>query len=373
VTAYPNDAHDDRTIGSGFVQDIYVDSRDAVWLAMEDGLTRIDAGSGAIQRLTMADGLAHHTVNSILEDQRGNLWLGTLGGVSKLEDAVRAVSRPRFVNFHSEDGVQDLEFFKRSAFRSPAGELLFGGQRGLNAFFPEALRPNAHPPPVVLTGLELFNRPVVPGGPGSPLSRAIGETQELTLSYRQSVVSFRFAALDYVAPSRNRLAYKLEGFDADWTEGLAHRATYTNLPAGRYVFRVRGSNNDGVWNDQGVSLVVRVTPPFWKARWFVIACVLAAALAVAAGHRLRVRQLTAREREVARRVEESLAADIRVLRGLLPVCAWCKKIRDDKGYWSQMEVYIREHSRADFSHGICPDCAGKIRTRPGSGEETSPH
>jgi hypothetical protein len=243
--------------------------------------------------------------------------------------------------------------------------MFFGGANGLNSFFPRDIHANPYVPAVVLTRFELFNRPVVPGAPGSPLAQAIGDTRELTLSYRQSVVTFEFAALNYVTSQKNRCAYMLEGFDQDWTEtSTQHRVSYTNLPGGRYTFRVRGSNNDGVWNKEGIALPLRVTPPFWKAPWFVALSGLAVALGVVIGHRLRVRQLTLREREVARRVEESLAADIRVLRGLLPICAWCKKVRDDTGYWSQMEVYIRQHSLADFSHGICPDCIEKMKAKP---------
>jgi len=169
-------------------------------------------------------------------------------------------------------------------------------------------------------------------------------------------VTFEFAALNFVLPQKNQYKYKLEGFDRDWNEvGTQRTATYTNLPQGRYTFRVRGSNNDGVWNDDGVALKLVVTPPFWKTWWFLAALGLTLVASTVASYRLRVRQHVLAERELQARVTAALG-DIKTLRGLLPICAWCKKVRDDSGYWNQLEEYVSDHTQAEFSHGICPEC-----------------
>jgi hypothetical protein len=162
-----------------------------------------------------------------------------------------------------------------------------------------------------------------------------------------------------VIPEKNRYAYKLEGFDTLWNEvGAQRSATYTNLPPGTFTLRVRASNNDGVWNNEGVSLRIHVTPPFWRTRWFLGLLTLALIGGAAFAYRRRVRHHIRAERELQERVAVALA-DIKTLRGLLPICAWCKKVRDDGGYWNQLEEYVRKHTQAEFSHGICPECLTK--------------
>jgi hypothetical protein len=237
--------------------------------------------------------------------------------------------------------------------------MLFGGSRGLNSFYPERIQQNPYVPPVVLTDLKIFNKSAEVGTPDSPLTKAITETQALTLSYTQSMVTFEFAALNFVVPQKNRYAYKLEGFDRTWNEvGTQRTATYTNLPHRTYTLRVRGSNNDGAWNDEGVSLTVRVTPPFWEAWWFFALVGLALVVISIALHRLRIRHHIRTQTELQERIAEAVA-DIKTLRGLLPICAWCRKVRDDSGYWSRLDEYVSEHTHAEFSHGICPECREK--------------
>jgi Y_Y_Y domain len=279
-------------------------------------------------------------------------------------DGVRLPEQPHFLRFDAHDGLQGDEFRHGAAFMSPGGEMFFGGQRGLSYFFPDRVRQNPHKPPVVLTELKIFNKPVGIGLPDSPLAKAITETSELTLSYQHSVVTFDFAALNFVLPAKNQYAYKLEGFDRAWNEvGAQHSATYTNLPHGTFTLRVRGSNNDGVWNDEGVSLRVRVLPPFWRTWWFLAATLLVLVGGVVGAYALRVRRHILAERELQQRVSAALA-QVKTLSGLLPLCAWCKKVRDDSGYWNQIEEYVSEHTQAEFSHGICPECRETRFQRP---------
>ena len=239
---------------------------------------------------------------------------------------------------------------------SATGEVFLGGSHGLSSFYPDEIRQNPVPPPIVFTELTVLNRTVRPALPGSPLESSITETDTLTLPYTANVMTLTFAALNFVVPTKNRYRYRLEGFDREWSPISAERtATYTNLAPGRYVFRVRAANNDGVWNEKGAQLRIVITPPFWQTWWFRALGLLAIATGLSAAYRARVSQLRQRERELKARVEEELAR-VKVLRGLLPICACCKKVRDDHGYWGQIESYIAEHSEADFSHGLCPDC-----------------
>ena len=149
--------------------------------------------------------------------------------------------------------------------------MYFGGTNGFNAFYPDQIKDNHIAPPVVITDFQLANKPVPIGG-DSVLQQSILETDELVLSYLDRVFSFEFAALNFRAPEKNRYKYKMEGFEEDWNEVDSTRrfATYTNLDPGDYVFRVIASNNDGVWNEEGASIKISVTPPWWETTWFRI-------------------------------------------------------------------------------------------------------
>jgi len=136
-------------------------------------------------------------------------------------------------------------------------------------------------------------------------------------------------------------------------------AQFTNIPPGRYTFKVIASNNDGVWNEKGAQFAFSIAPHFYQRSAFYALCAVLIALAGAASQRLRVRFLQAREKELALRVEQALA-QVKTLQGLLPICASCKRIRDDSGYWNQMEAYVQMHTAAEFSHGICPECVQKL-------------
>jgi hypothetical protein len=155
-------------------------------------------------------------------------------------------------------------------------------------------------------------------------------------------------------------AFKLEGFDGEWVNAGRNRvAQYTNLPPGRYTFRVTAANADGVSNDAGASLVIDQAPRFYQTTLFLLACVAGTVSLAWAAYRIRIARLQERERALKENIAEALA-NVKVLSGLLPVCASCKKIRDDKGYWNQIETYISDHSEADFSHGICPECLRRL-------------
>ena len=177
------------------------------------------------------------------------------------------------------------------------------------------------------------------------------------LSPGKEKLEFHYTALSFLVPERVHFKYLLEGYDHEWVNAATRRvAYYTNLPPGSYRFRVTACNNDGVWNEIGASFAFKLEPRFRQTLWFYGLLIIAAAGIGFGLYRLRVWRLLQREKELKKSVDEAVAK-IKVLGGLIPICANCKKIRDDKGYWDQLEGYIQEHSDAKFSHGICPDCA----------------
>jgi PAS domain S-box-containing protein len=304
VTTYRNDPNDPQSLGAGWVETVFIDSAGNVWLGTDGGLSCLAARDQKLRRFTTADGLPNNTVTNIREDGSGSLWLSSNRGLTKFEGAVRLPEKPAFLSFDVNDGLQGYEFARNASFRGPSGEMFFGGARGLNTFFPDAIQRNATPPPIAFTDLRIFNRPMKVGAQGSPLKRPISETELLTLSYRQSMVTIDFAALNYLLPRKNEYAYRLDPFDHDWNAvGTQHSATYTNLSPDRYVFKVRAANNDGVWNDKGVELRITVTPPFWQRWWFRTLALLLAGGAALGFYRGRVRAIEQRRQELETLVE----------------------------------------------------------------------
>jgi hypothetical protein len=159
-----------------------------------------------------------------------------------------------------------------------------------------------------------------------------------------------------------RFEQRLEGFERGlFPAGTDRAAHYSGLGHGSYRFMVRAANEDGVWAEDMVSLGFSVRPYFWQTLWFYALCAAALVVALGATIELRTRALRLREQELRRSVTEQMS-QVKVLRGLLPTCAWCKKVRDDAGYWSEIEAYIAKHTEAEFSHGICPDCRARFRS-----------
>ena len=253
------DSRDPHKLNGGGINTIHEDRSGTLWVGAFDGLYRYNRQNETFTRYTESQGLPSSTIRCILEDGVGRLWLSTQKGISRFDP-----QRETFRNYDVSDGLQSNEF-STGCYQGPDGEMFFGGSNGFNAFFPENVRDNSYVPPVVITSFKIFNKPV-PVGAKSVLTKAIPYVDSLTLSYRDNVFSFEFAALSYANSQKNRYRYKLENFEPDWNEvGSRQRlATYTNLDPGKYVFRVQGSNSDGVWNEEGVSLPIVITPPWWR-------------------------------------------------------------------------------------------------------------
>ncbi len=266
---------------------VYEDSSDNLWIGTAGGLNKLEFTSPSpeentgqaqsaederVTQYTIENGLSSNVVLGILEDSSGNLWLSTYNGISKFDPRTET-----FRNYDVNDGLPGNEFSVGGYYQSPSGEMFFGGVQGFTAFFPEHIKDNPHIPPVVLSDFQLLNTSVPIGlwNERIILKSALTETKMIELSYNDSVFSFEFAALDYSRPEQNQYAYMLEGFDKEWIDSGTRRfVTYTNLDPGNYVFKVKGSNNDGIWNEEGIGLNIVVTPPWWETIWFKIFMIL---------------------------------------------------------------------------------------------------
>jgi len=273
---YRNNPDVPTSINNNGVRAIFADPDNPsriLWLGTHGGgLNRFDMETETFSHYTTRDGLPNNVVYGILSDKFKRLWLSTNRGLSRFNPRTG-----KFQNFDISDGLQSNEFNSGAYFQSPSGEMFFGGINGLNYFYPEKVVSNPYVPNVVITGLRIFNRKITPATHPKLLPAVISQTNEISLSYDQDVITFEFAALNFTATFRNQYSYKLEGFNENWIPlGETRTATFTNLPPGNYVFRVKGSNNDGIWNEQGVSLRIHITPPFWRTRWAYLFYVLIA-------------------------------------------------------------------------------------------------
>ena len=278
------------------VKVLYCDKKGRMW-AGTTGLYLFDPAKKIFNDYSKNSSLKEYSISSILADEKGNLWLGTNNGLLKFNPTTYET-----IVFHKSEGVQGLEF-RNAALKASNGEFFFGGSSGLNSFFPSNVKINTYVPPVYISNFLVFNKPVLPGK-DSFLKRDIFETKEITLSYKESVFSFEFTAINYILNENNEYAYKMEGFDKSWNYVANKRsATYTNLDPGEYVFRVKASNNDGIWNEKGTSIKIIITPPYWATWWFrtlVTISVLASAFAF---YRYRINQMQAQKKELEYQVE----------------------------------------------------------------------
>jgi len=265
-----------------------VDHSGIIWAATEDGLLRFDPQREQFSAYYQRDGLPSNSVSAVLEDRNGNLWVSTASGLSRFNPVAKT-----FSNYDQADGLTSDNFDGFPvAYKTARGEMFFGNTRGLTSFWPDQIVEKPLIPPVVLTGFSLLNRPVAPG-PGSLLAKSIAFTRSLTLSHNQDMFSFEFSALSYLDPLRNQYRYMLAGLDNSWIPvDSDHRvATFTTLPAGDYTLRVQGSNNRGVWNEQGIALQLKILPPWWATWWFRGVCVVVFLTLLWAAYQYRVRQL----------------------------------------------------------------------------------
>lgn len=298
-THYRYNSNNNTSLSHDYLMDIYQDSKGRLWIATYGGgLNLFDPDTGTSKSWRESEGLSNDAVYSILEDDHGNLWLSTNKGINKFNTETEA-----FTWYDQQDGLQGNEFNQGAQFKSEDGTMYFGGTNGLSVFYPDSLTDNTFVPPVVITDFLLFNKSVAIGDT-TVLDKAADYTREITLSNNDNIFAFEFSALNFRQPEKNRFAYKLEPFNKNWiyTDYEDRKATYTSIPPGSYTFRVKASNDDGYWNEEGTRVKVNVLPPWWLTWWAKTFYVLAPVLLFIAIYRIRVNLLEKQKKELANQV-----------------------------------------------------------------------
>ena len=261
--AYAHDVKNVHSLSNNTVNTILEDKKGRLWIGTNVGINMMKE-DGKFIKYSSQNGLASDIILGILEDEKGNLWLTTNNGLSKFDPESKQIR-----NFFEADGLKSNQFKRNACFKTSDNLFILGTAKGLNIFHPDSIKYNANIPPVYITGFKIFNKSVQIDGEDNILKQDISQTKELTLTYEHAVFSLDFVALNFTQSAKNQYAYQMEGFDKDWNYVSNQRsATYTNLDAGTYIFRVKASNNDGVWNETGTSIKITILPPWWKTWWF---------------------------------------------------------------------------------------------------------
>ena len=270
---YLSQPGDPNSLSNNSILALAEDSRGWIWIGTHGGLNLFDKEKKQFRAFTTADGLPHNSVLTVVEDKNGNLWMSSPKGISHLRITQHRDSvQFQFLNFDQYDGLQGKQYNENGALRTKNGEMVFGGANGFNIFNPDEIAENRMIAPLIITDLQVLNQSIRPNtvyDGRTILKNSVAFTQDVELRHKDNVFSIEFGVLSFFHPEKSNYKYMLEGFDKKWisTTGEHRKVTYTNLDPGDYTFRVIASNNDGVWNEEGIRLRIKVLPPFWKTNY----------------------------------------------------------------------------------------------------------
>lgn len=281
--------------------DVYLDRKGNYWAGTTNRGIILVKPDGVIEKFDESNGFPSNSISGFLEDNLGNIWVLTSSGLAEYRFELN-----QFRHFNYSNGLQGRQFTTFARLKAKDGTLYIGGFNGFNVFRPEEIKETSYTPSVYIDEFRIFNEPVPIDSLNSPLKQSIEETKKITLNYKQSVFSFGFTAVNFTHPEYALYAYKMDGYDEKWNYTNASRryVSYTNLNPGKYTFMVKATNSDGVWNETPTTIIITITPPFWKTWWFKILSVLLIAGSIISFYRIRINQLKHQKRLLERKVKE---------------------------------------------------------------------
>ena len=258
IVHFQRNQNSPNTLCSNFVVSLCEDFEHNIWIGTTSGLNKFVTSDSLFVYYSKNSGLPSNVIYEIQEDKNKNLWLSTVEGLCFYDRKL-----DQFRRFGIEDGLQGMEF-NTASYKAPDGELFFGGMHGVNYFYPDSVKDNSFIPPIAITNIEKLN------SSGKYIVQP-ADIEDLRLSYQDYTFTIEFSALDFTNPSKNRYAYKMEGIADEWVDlGNRRNISFSNLPAGEYVFHVKGANSDGIWNEKAKSLNIRIIPPIWKSKYAMV-------------------------------------------------------------------------------------------------------
>lgn len=304
--AYKNEIDNINSLSNNDVTAILEDKNGLLWIGTNGGLNRFDYKAHKFTRYFKEDGLPNNEISGLIEDSFGNIWISTISGLSRFDPVNQT-----FRNYDIHDGLQSNEFKDGACFKNKSGKIYFGGVGGFCYFYPEKMKDNFSIPQVVLTDFRIFNKSV-------NLQHSLTFIDTLELKYSDNFFTFEFASLDFTKNEKNEYMYRLEGFDKSWIYTRNHRfASYTNLNPGYYIFQVKGSNNDGIWNEEGRKIKIRILPPWWMTRKFRVSLIIVILLFLFIIYRMRtnyiIRQNKYLEKQIAKQTIELRLKNLELL------------------------------------------------------------
>lgn len=257
---------DSLPVRKAFINCIHEARNGVFWIGTREGVYGYDEIKKELKQYTTVNQLPNNVVYGILEDSFGRLWMSTNKGLSCLDPETG-----KFRNFTESDGIQSNQFNNFSYLRTSDGQMYFGGINGITTFIPELLMDNPYTPPVVITGLRVFNKTVRPDDETGILKKNISDTKQITLKSSQTTFTLEFVVSNYISGQHNTFAYKLDGFDKEWYYlNDIRTVSYSNLPQGSYRFMVKAANSDGKWNDLPTELEITILPVWYKTWWALL-------------------------------------------------------------------------------------------------------
>jgi signal transduction histidine kinase/ligand-binding sensor domain-containing protein len=306
IKSFKNDPFNPYSLSSNQIIDMYTDVSGRLWIGTTSGLNLFNELDENFYVFTEADGLPDNCIFGILEDDHGNIWLSTRKGICKviLKDAMGPDLITSVQTYTKEDGLQGDIFYENTCQKTNDGWMYFGGNHGFTAFHPDSIKENYYVPPVYVTNIRINEQPVY-SREFSFLDTILFETERIELSYNQNFLAFEYVALNYSNAEDNQYRYKLVGLDEDWMEaGTRRYAEYRDLKPGEYTFRVLGSNDDGVWNEEGASIGIIIHPPWYRTILAYILYVILFAVMIYGFIRWRTFRLREEKENLEKQVKE---------------------------------------------------------------------
>ncbi|WP_338764420.1 two-component regulator propeller domain-containing protein [Bernardetia sp. ABR2-2B] len=307
---YTSDIKDTTSISSNTVHSMTEDSKGNLWIGTTNGLNKMNKETETFEHWGERNELANYAIYGILADEEDNLWFSTNRGLFKFLNDKNSQDIPddrRIIVYDTRDGLQSLEFNTGAFYKAADGEMFFGGIEGLNSFYPKNIKANTESRKVILTKLKVFGEAIKVNQEKEErvlLPKALNNLEKLKLTYEDKIITLEFVSPNFNKPEYDTYLYKLEGFDKEWNKTKSIRqATYTNLPAGNYTFRVKVINSDNIEGEEK-TLKISVSPPFWRSWWFISLCGLIVLGASVGFYRHRIKTIELRSKQLENLVNQ---------------------------------------------------------------------